>query len=431
MATTTPTVLGFELAWRAASSKLREAVETLAADLMASRARRTASQHREGFVSRTELVICNLVALHLARSDAWLAAPRGHDAAALIGGEFGRQFTAVLDALIDRGFIEQTEWYFDGRKRVPSHIRATQALLARLPGQLSWQDVELLPRQLIELRSVKDAKGHYELLPFTPTAETQRWEAEVSRIRELMASDSVTFDGSSSVIYVANNELSSLRRLYTPHHKGRVYRFFWNAHFKYGGRLNDGWYFNLPKAERHRLRIDSEPIVSVDYSSLFPRLAYAHAGSFWPFDASDPYAIDGYPRDGLKKLTNSLLCARKALSGRYWPGKTKTEQEEVASMFPSGTKASAVYRAIKAKHARIASLFGSGIGDELFRIESDLVIETVLELAARGIVALPLHDAVLVATSNADKAAQEMQLAGIRRKLLLTASVSSPYTSAR
>jgi hypothetical protein len=64
---------------------------------------------------------------------------------------------------------------------------------------------------------------------------------------------------------------------------------------------------------------------------------------------------------------------------------------------------------LAAKHAPIAHLFSAGLGFQLMRIESDMLIEVVTHLFSGGVTALPLHDAVLVAESQAALASDVMQ----------------------
>jgi hypothetical protein len=75
---------------------------------------------------------------------------------------------------------------------------------------------------------------------------------------------------------------------------------------------------------------------------------------------------------------------------------------------------------VRRKHEPIAHLFGTGLGFQLMRIESDVLIAVVSHLFRNDIPVLPLHDALLAAESDAEtvKAAMEHELAlrtGIRR----------------
>jgi hypothetical protein len=64
---------------------------------------------------------------------------------------------------------------------------------------------------------------------------------------------------------------------------------------------------------------------------------------------------------------------------------------------------------IERKHEPIVHLFGSGLGYQLMRIESDILIAVITHLFNKGIAALPLHDAVLVGRSHAEAAKEVME----------------------
>jgi hypothetical protein len=55
------------------------------------------------------------------------------------------------------------------------------------------------------------------------------------------------------------------------------------------------------------------------------------------------------------------------------------------------------------KHPAIYAQMTSGIGMQLFRKESDILVDVLLALKTQGIVALPTHDAVVVRDDNSDK----------------------------
>jgi hypothetical protein len=153
-------------------------------------------------------------------------------------------------------------------------------------------------------------------------------------------------------------------------------------------------------AERGRIRIDSEPVADVDYEQLFPRLAYVRAGAEQP--EGDIYNVigDDSGRAGWKKLLNAMLFSDGPL--KNWP-------EETLKHFPKGTELRDVIDALRQKHTPIEHLFGTGLGFQLMRIESDMLISVILHLFKKGITALPLHDAALVAKSCAPTAKEVMQ----------------------
>lgn len=180
-------------------------------------------------------------------------------------------------------------------------------------------------------------------------------------------------------------------------------RIFNNANWLHGGRLAGGFWMGMERAERfERIRIDNERIADIDYRQLFPRLAYVRAGQ--PQPEGDIYNVagDGSGRDGWKQLINAMLFADGPL--RNWP-------EGTLQHFPSGTKLRDAIEMLVSHHAPIADLFGTELGFQLMRIESDMLIGIITHLASIGVTALPLHDAVLVAESKAYVAAGAMQAA--------------------
>ena len=72
---------------------------------------------------------------------------------------------------------------------------------------------------------------------------------------------------------------------------------------------------------------DGESIANVDFSQLFPTLAYHKVGCA-PFDG-DLYDIvgDGSSREGWKTLVNAMLFAKGMMT--RWPSET-------SSLFPKG-----------------------------------------------------------------------------------------------
>ena len=65
----------------------------------------------------------------------------------------------------------------------------------------------------------------------------------------------------------------------------------------------------------------------------------------------------------------------------------------------------------------------SGIGMQMFRKESDLLMEVLLEMKDKGIVALPIHDAVMVADEHKELA-KDIMIRVFREQTGLTPQVT-------
>lgn len=134
----------------------------------------------------------------------------------------------------------------------------------------------------------------------------------------------------------------------------------------------------------------------MDLRAMMPRLLYALVGRPYPVD-QDPYAIPGVSsqnREGVKKLFASLTFGPAAL--QRWPRGCR-------SLFPSGTCRETVINDLRHYHAPVADRLGTLIGFELQRTESDILVAVLLTCFERGIIVLPIHDAVLCPTSRADE----------------------------
>lgn len=73
-----------------------------------------------------------------------------------------------------------------------------------------------------------------------------------------------------------------------------------------------------------------------------------------------------------------------------------------------------VYEAIAAHHPALVPLFGTGAGHHLQFLESQLMVNVLLELAERGIVGLPIHDGVIVQGSRAERVCSIMEHRALR-----------------
>jgi hypothetical protein len=78
---------------------------------------------------------------------------------------------------------------------------------------------------------------------------------------------------------------------------------------------------------------------------------------------------------------------------------------------------------IKEFHKPIAHLFGGQHGMRFMFLESEILIDVLLELNNKGIVALPIHDCILVKES-AQKTAKEVMLKVFKQHTNLDATVA-------
>ncbi|SNS29543.1 hypothetical protein SAMN04488503_0185 [Humidesulfovibrio mexicanus] len=212
-------------------------------------------------------------------------------------------------------------------------------------------------------------------LPYEDTPETHRYRAEMVRINDWIEAADLSFDAASCVTRVpVDIRNRNLRRSFT-------------ATFTQVGRLNGGFWQGMNKEERRGIRIDGQPIACLDYSQSCPRILYGLAGATPPReDIYDIPKLRGH-RDGTKLLLLSLMCSDQERTKRP-KGSRK--------LLPKSPKATELFQWVAEAHPALRPFFWTGIGLNLMFRESVILVDVLLTLIDMGIVALPIHDAVVV-----------------------------------
>jgi hypothetical protein len=184
-------------------------------------------------------------------------------------------------------------------------------------------------------------------------------------------------------------------------------RAFTYGSFRSGGRLAGGFWLNLERDLRlSRLRIGGERVASVDFDNFNPRLLYARAGATPTM--ADLYCFPGLEkyRRGMKRLVNARLFDLGERKSK--PKRTAKEIREGVRLYPEGMSIGDLLKIVETAHRPIVHYFGTSIGHELQFVESKLLLRILLELQGLGVVALPVHDCVMVARSAVPKAMEVM-----------------------
>jgi len=410
--THSPGTMWFDPLLRARTAELGCAVQRLRDALLlhetASTPRKRARKEadRDKFSLAVEALACNLILLSaIGPVRPKLAVPRSHGVLWRGGGNvsavYGQHFLSAIDLLSSLGLIEEEGrgYRLSDRMRAPSLIQPTETLAQHLPlAPPDWRTVRQIDdRALIILKEGKDEDGRAAAIAFKETGNTRQLAGQMRRINEFLRNADIEVTGQTTGLSLGKDG-----QVIAPYRRS-LRRIFNNANWQHGGRLAGGFWMGMERGERfERIRIDGERIADVDYRQLFPRLAYVRAGKPQPEGDIYDVAGDGSGRDGWKKLMNAMLFSDGSL--RNWP-------EDTLQHFPSGMKLREAVQMLAAHHAPIADLFGTGLGFQLMRIESNMLIGVITRLASLGVTALPLHDAVLVAESRAHVAADAMQAA--------------------
>jgi len=403
----------FDPGRRAGTAPLREAIGEFAIWLegqeltLGLKQRKRKRTNMADFRLAVEALVCNFLFLRLAQEERPLAVPRGSDTMWSTGRYkpkvYGSHFLDALNVMEHPGVgVIQTVakgYRYPDSQGTLTRIEATPRLYDHIAvSGITWDALgREMPTNVLVLKEPKPANGEAREVEYPETEDIAKLRREVVALNTWLAKAPLFLlpDAQGTHGLGDNGQPVDPTCRY-------VRRIFNNGSWYEGGRLYDGFWETMPRGERfERLRIgtpsnpDGEPIANVDYGQLFPRLAYMLARATPP--EGDLYDIfgDGSSRAGVKKLFNALLFARKPLG--HWPAET-------VSLFPKGMKLRDAIAAIERKHPAIAHLFGTGLGFKLMNIESRVLMRSLKALRYEGITALPLHDSVLVARSNAEHA---------------------------
>lgn len=306
------------------------------------------------------------------------------------------QLPRIVHALENTGWLTLQPGKYKKRRTV---IRPTPALMGLLSSPDALADIvpvegeEVI--QLVARPALKRIRGEKQPkvpIDYEDTLETDSLRAEMEAINSFIAEHNVELLGS-------------------PQPPIRLYRRFTLRRpddaqaFNLHGRLYGGFWMTLKASERHRLRIDGESIADLDFAGMFPRLAYAHLGKEAP--EGDLYAIPGLDqhREGAKAAFSALLS---------YATEMKSLPSRVKEKLPQGWTASRVKQAFAAHHPDLVPLFGKDIAMDLMFTESQILLPAMRRLREAGIVALPMHDGLMVPASTVEHGLEAMRWASVR-----------------
>lgn len=303
-----------------------------------------------------------------------------------------------------------------------AEVRARGIALSDLGARREAELIALTQKQPKEDAWRWDDQTETVLIDYRDNRFTNAARAEMQALRDHLAAAAVEFvdDGEYPRVDTKRRDLQR-RFIVPPHIEGKALRAAPTGRNLEGGRMAGNAFWLTLRKDRRRasLRLDGEPIAEVDFNAMFPRLACAKAehpiggnGDSAQSDmARDFYApiveavLEHSPeaprdklRSGVKQSLSALLFAPTL---RRWPEKIRARLPKQFSVEDMRRVVWEVYPALWPYVDAASSKEKRGIGYRLMRIESDIIVRACLALAALGITALPIHDAVLVPRSNA------------------------------
>lgn len=319
----------------------------------------------------------------------------------------GKPFRTLLHRFDDHGLVQ---WRNSPQRRVASSLAPTESFAQAVRaagitladfGRQAGEEVVIASRKE-HLRVSDGLVVSRELVDYADTAETIAIRDGVSRLNAFLGEADIAFvdDG----LGVVDPHSRSMARYFTIADDDGAPRFDRN------GRLFGGFWQNLRKDRRRGIRIEGEAVANLDFASMFPRLAYASVGAAAP--DGDLYAIPGLEehRRAVKMAVNCLLMDDFHRS--KWPKELTLADEgaDASAILPAGWTVKRTKDAILQKHPALRPCFGVGLGLTLMHRESEILVRVLEVMKARGMVALGLHDGLLLPRSRAEEGRRMMEV---------------------
>jgi hypothetical protein len=382
--------------WRCFGTPEASAVSTVARDaILASETRRRARRpaDAETFALTVESVIADVCHRALMTAGFGAVAVTMRTAGDVLAPvryrartESPKVLPHVVRALAALGFVE---FGVHGReawdKGLRTTIRATDKLLALVDEHaVTLADISRRAgEEIVLLRSAKDdPEDEGDLVDYLDDIRTEQYRTEVRTLNEWIARADLDYSGDLPLDV-----------------NDRYMRRQFRVDFTQCGRLAGGFWMNMPRAEREHLSIGGCAVIELDYGAMIPRLAYASVGVHLP-EHVDPYRAPGLGRGAVKTLMNVMLHAAAPLT-RYPKGLRPVDLGE-------HTLHSA-FDAVQRAHPKLAPLWYARRGLRFFFTESEVLLDVLLTLRGYDVVALPLHDAIVVPDNRVLSAEQVMR----------------------
>lgn len=316
----------------------------------------------------------------------------------------GDTFNFIMDSIGALGYLDCVK---GGNHKSPFEVQGGNGFTPGLATRFRVNDRFLRLSEDCGV-TLDGLKTHFKPLP---TLEKVRLKGTASRLGAQKASaKSMRFEGTDKTKAIKQQlleinsflieqryegmEFYGLSRLF---HEGDHPSFDWDL----GGRLygvGGNSYQTLKKAKRLDIKINGEAVVELDINASYLRILHGLRGFALP-NSEDIYAIDGIERALVKAWVSCTFGHTKF--HRAWP---KTVVEELDKRGITGWREHS-YPSLKTKVLEHLSVLRDwpecGIRwSGLMYQESEAMIATMESLRSQGIVALPVHDSLIVPKSK-------------------------------
>ncbi len=419
----------FSGSWQPESTTARVALAQIAADIEAhenrqrseplangNKRRRRSKSAQNRFETALRAVLCEVIVAFLSEIEKGFRCPRSKSVLEKIDRSRSPAINPLLPQALDTlealHFIEQDIGRITSSgERHQTVVRPGRRIIELIEARdLTLDDfLREEPGDEIVLRARKtqdETRG--AAIQYADDGETLRMRAEMREVNEHLRHADIALlpTPGRNGQFAANVDKRKLTRIFS------------GGSFTNGGRLYGGfWQQDINSDERTEcILIDRHTVVELDFAQCAVRILYGLVKSVPP--AGDLYAVPGLvqaDRDDIKTMLSALTFVGDArvlelatLARKLCPHINVPIDSDRERM----TDAAALREAIdllKRHHEPIAGFLPSEIGYQVQRIDSDIMVETLLTLNAKGITALPVHDSLVMRHDRADEARTVME----------------------
>jgi hypothetical protein len=343
------------------------------------------TQTRQHLESLTGVVGALLIAAE--SGDRWVSYSRNRNRYTGQQRYYGPCFTyryvvSAADQLDHAGLLEHQKAKPSPGGSWQSRMRASPALIAAA----EHSDIRCRARELIRL---KDGPRY---VPYLDTAQTLEWRDELEEVNAALGNIDIDLPG---VARTARHFLPENHPiLITP--PPALYRVFLRGSWEFGGRCH-AWWQNCPGRIRDQFHLNGQPVARPDYCALNGQILYAQRGARMDGDVYD--VGSGFTRDQGKLGFQVALNARDRRTAIAAIAKKANLEWR---------RADALLEAVQFRNTPIADAFGRDLGVKLMRIDSELILACLKTCISEGILGLPVHDEIIVASQHASRVAEIM-----------------------
>ena len=403
-----------------------------------------------------KLVIVNLINAYHPNNNSYLAYSRNSGNYADLAKKHGehiayKSMKAIADSLKTGDFIEDhlgvNFRYFkrDSRMRMTKKLRDLLNRKIILNNQIEidpYANCIVQRQQVITTKPTLDQNGKpaiYKIGPnkgnprteeiktqidvdYEETTETKRMRSTLTAYNNLLRrtfidipdfpDNGLEYEGTDS------NGKATKNTIWIDDSNKFVRRIFNNNSWEDGGRFYGGWWTNLPKEWRDKIKLNDEWTVEVDYSGLHIKLLYNLKGIEYvddPYEIQIPYfkiADKTQFRELIKTVFLILINAKDEISGIRGIRKSFHDNKELhwfKKQFGETNKKTLtnslikkLIDPIKIKHKRINKYFMSGEGIRLMNLDSRIAEEVINFYTMEQTPILCVHDSFIVPISHSN-----------------------------